>query len=99
MSSLSSLSSISVSDLSTIHGGVDKRSGLEFVYDRVKACAIGALAGVKTIPGPMPAYVKAMMGCTAGVAEQVREEGGFNLDKKPDAPPTNVPPAGGGNSD
>jgi hypothetical protein len=54
----------------------DTRSGLEKVYDRGKACAVGAVAG-QALPIPAPPYVKAAIGCTAGVAEQVRQEGGM----------------------
>jgi hypothetical protein len=69
-------------DLSLVSGGADQRSGLELAYDRGKACAIGALAAQKAIPGPVPPYVKAAIGCTAGVAEQVRQEGGMDPRKK-----------------
>ncbi|HWM88097.1 MAG TPA: hypothetical protein VNO33_19725 [Kofleriaceae bacterium] len=58
----------------------DTRTGMELAYDRAKACAVGAVAG-QAIPIPAPPYVKAAMGCTAGVAEQVRQEGGFGRDQ------------------
>jgi hypothetical protein len=58
----------------------DTRTGAELLYDRAKACAVGAVAG-QAIPIPAPPYVKAAMGCTAGVAEQVRQEGGFGRDQ------------------
>jgi hypothetical protein len=54
----------------------DTRTGMEKTYDRVKACAVGAVAG-QALPIPAPPYVKAAIGCTAGVAEQVRQEGGM----------------------
>ncbi len=54
----------------------DNRSTMEKVYDRGKACAVGAVAG-QAIPIPAPPYVKAAIGCTAGVAEQIRQEGGM----------------------
>jgi hypothetical protein len=78
--SIPSLSSI---ELEAVAGGAEKRSGLELAYDRGKACVLGALGAQKAIPGPVPPYVKAAIGCTAGVAEQVRREGGFNLEKAP----------------
>jgi hypothetical protein len=77
----SSLSSILPADLATVSGGADNRSGLELAYDRGKACGIGAVAGQK-LPIPAPPYVKAAIGCTLGVAEQVRQEGGMNPNKK-----------------
>jgi hypothetical protein len=58
----------------------DTRTGMELAYDRVKACAVGAVAG-QAIPIPAPPYVKAAIGCTAGVAEQVRQEGGMGRDQ------------------
>jgi hypothetical protein len=58
----------------------DNRTGMELAYDRAKACAVGAVAG-QAIPIPAPPYVKAAIGCTAGVAEQVRQEGGMGRDQ------------------
>ena len=60
----------------------DTRTGLELTYDRAKACAVGAVAG-QALPIPAPPYVKAAIGCTAGVAEQVRQEGGMGRDQTP----------------
>lgn len=58
----------------------DTRTGLELAYDRAKACAVGAVAG-QAIPIPAPPSVKAAIGCTAGVAEQIRQEGGMGRDQ------------------
>ncbi len=68
-------------DLSLVSGGTDKRSGLELAYDRGKACALGAVAA-QAVPAPVPPHIKAGFGCVAGVAEQVRQEGGMNLGQK-----------------
>jgi len=77
------LQTIDLDRLAVVTGGAgqtprppDTRSGLEKVYDRGKACAVGAVAG-QALPIPAPPYVKAAIGCTAGVAEQVRQEGGM----------------------
>ncbi len=78
---------IDIDRLAAVSGGQqaptrppDNRTGMELAYDRAKACAVGAVAG-QAIPIPAPPYVKAAIGCTAGVAEQVRQEGGFGRDQ------------------
>jgi len=79
---------IDLEQLAAVSGGQatsrppDTRTGMELAYDRAKACAVGAVAG-QAIPIPAPPYVKAAIGCTAGVAEQVRQEGGFGRDQTP----------------